>query len=180
MGLDKTISERRSVRKFEKTKLTKQQIDEILETAKMTPSWANTQGWHFFILQDENRINELVDNCYPNNRASEASRSAGALFIACYETDKSGFFRGVDMNTHGSWGMFDLGAACQNIALKIHDMGLGSVIIGAYNLDKVKEFVPFDKTSKNLELGAIIAVGKKAEEPIMPKRKSIDEISTFI
>ncbi|MDN5303911.1 MAG: hypothetical protein PWP46_790 [Fusobacteriaceae bacterium] len=70
--------------------------------------------------------------------------------------------------------MFDLGLACENISLKIHDMGLGSVIIGAYDYNKAKEIL---EIPENIELCAFISIGKPTQKNrVMPKRKNIDEI----
>lgn len=175
MELNKAINERRTIRKFTDYYVSDEELKEMMEAVKMTPSWANTQSWRFCIIRDKAKIAELVETYSVSNPARECSKGASVLIAACYEKDAAGVSRarGVNYNNIGNWGMFDLGAACQTLSLKIHDMNLGSVIIGAYDYEKAGKIL---EIPENIELAAIIAVGKPAEEKKAPKRKEFEEI----
>jgi nitroreductase len=50
MELAAAIRERRSIRKFKSQNVPKSIITEILEEARWSPSWGNTQPWYLYIL----------------------------------------------------------------------------------------------------------------------------------
>jgi len=70
------------------------------------------------------------------------------------------------------WFMFDLGLATQTLCLSAQSQGLGTVIIGLFNHDKVKEilFVP-----EGYEIVALIPIGYPAQKPSAPRRKEIGD-----
>lgn len=169
----KLILERRSIREFDDYYVTDEDLYELLEAARFAPSWANTQSPYFIALRDKEVIKNLVETCYPNNRASKCSLGASLILVACYEKGKAGFFREADFNKVGTWGMFDLGLACQNISLRAHEMGLGTVIVGAYDFDNAKDILGIEEP---YEIGAIIPVGRRAVAPKAPPRRDIKDM----
>jgi nitroreductase len=50
MELRTAIEGRRSIRKFKPTEIPSEIIRDILETARWSPSWGNTQIWEFYVL----------------------------------------------------------------------------------------------------------------------------------
>jgi nitroreductase len=50
MELTAAIRGRRSIRKFEPRDIPKEVITDILETARWSPSWGNTQPWSLYVL----------------------------------------------------------------------------------------------------------------------------------
>ncbi len=53
MELVKAVKERRSIRKFKPDEVPQSLITEILDLARWSPSWGNTQPWEFYILTGE-------------------------------------------------------------------------------------------------------------------------------
>jgi nitroreductase len=53
MELQQTLRERRSIRAFTADPVPEELIREILEDARWSPSWANTQAWHVFVACGE-------------------------------------------------------------------------------------------------------------------------------
>ena len=53
MDFMKVIQERRSVRKYRDTPVPDEIIREVLEAARRSPSWANTQVWRFIVVKDQ-------------------------------------------------------------------------------------------------------------------------------
>ena len=71
--------------------------------------------------------------------------------------------------------MFDLGLAVQNLCLKAHELGLGTVIVGLMDHEKCKEILSLPE---NYEVVVILPVGKPLETDKKPTpRKSLDEIT---
>lgn len=57
----KTISKRRSIRKFEEKQISDQELQAILDAGLQAPSGHNDQSWFFSVLQDKKLIKELSD-----------------------------------------------------------------------------------------------------------------------
>jgi nitroreductase len=53
MDVRTAIKERRSIRRFKPDEVPKETIKEILEEARWSPSWGNTQPWEFFVLMGD-------------------------------------------------------------------------------------------------------------------------------
>ena len=63
-----------------------------------------------------------------------------------------------------------------NLCLKAHELGLATLIMGIYDEAAIRKFFNIDE---NQIIVAVIAVGYAAEEPPMPKRKTVDDITVF-
>ncbi len=50
MDVRTAVKERRSIRKYKPDEVTQNIVREILEDARWSPSWANTQGWGFYVV----------------------------------------------------------------------------------------------------------------------------------
>ena len=75
------------------------------------------------------------------------------------------------------WEMFDAGIATQTFCLAAHEKGVGSVIMGIFDEDKVAELISLEEGRK---VAALIAVGYPDEEPALPKRKEVEELVRFL
>lgn len=73
--------------------------------------------------------------------------------------------------------MFDAGIASQTFCLAAYEKGIGSVILGIFDQDRIESIlqIPEDR-----ELVALIPVGYAAETPAAPKRKPVDDLLSFI
>lgn len=67
--------------------------------------------------------------------------------------------------------MFDVGVASQTLCLAAHEAGLGTVIMGITDLLHIPE---------DQELAALIAIGYPDIDPDAPKRKSVDDLLTYL
>ena len=75
------------------------------------------------------------------------------------------------------WQMFDVGVASQTLCLAAHEAGLGTVIMGIWDEDGITDLlhIPEDQ-----ELAALIAIGYPDIVPDAPKRKSVDDLLTYL
>lgn len=173
MELQEAIFKRRSVRKFTDYYVTDDEIEILMEAAKMAPSWANTQSWEFVIVRDKYLIKKTVELYSEFNPAKKCSLTASALIVAVAKKNLAGCKNGVERTKFSNWFMFDLGCAIQNISLKAHEIGLGSVIVGLFAHDNCKDVlcIPPD-----YEAVAILPVGKPLDtgKPA-PKRKELKD-----
>ena len=62
------------------------------------------------------------------------------------------------------------------MCLAAHERGLGTVIMGLYDINKAEEILEVPEGQK---LMALVAVGYPDEEPVAPKRKTVEDLLTF-
>ena len=60
MEFREVLEKRRSVRKYKDTPVPKESILKVLEAARIAPSAAHKQPWHFIVVQDEERRRQLA------------------------------------------------------------------------------------------------------------------------
>ncbi len=159
MELNEAIMKRRSIRRFTEYYVTDEEIGTLLEAARWAPSWANTQVWEFIVVRDGERIQQVASTYSELNPAIKVTKSATALIIACAKTGVSGCYDGKDTTKFSCWYMFDLGLAVQNICLRAHDIGLGTVVVGLLDHDKCRKVL---SVPQEYEVVAVIPVGKPA------------------
>ena len=63
MDIRRVIKERRSIRKFKPDQVPENLIREILEEARWSPSWGNTQPWEFYVVSGETLRKFKIANC---------------------------------------------------------------------------------------------------------------------
>lgn len=104
---------------------------------------------------------------------------APVLILVTTLTPRSGFERdGTPSTSKGThWESFDAGIATQTLCLAAHEEGLGTMVMGVYDEDKVIETA---KIPAGQKVSAMVAIGYADELPAMPKRKSADEILIFL
>lgn len=125
------IRKRRSVRKYEETAVSDDQINQVLETVRYAPSWANKQGWNILIVKDaavRGRLSEALEG----NPGARAVVAAPVLIAVCMDPEASGSLPGRE------YFMADAGILMDHIMLEAADLGLGTVFIGMFDEDKVR------------------------------------------
>ncbi len=136
MEIMEAIKTRRSVRKYKDIPVSDKVLNEILEAARLAPSWANTQCWRFIVVRDT-AVKAALAEMIGKNPSTEAIKTAPIVIVACAELGKSGFYKGVAVSDLGDWFMYDVAIAMEHIALAAHALGLGTVHVGL-NFDSKK------------------------------------------
>jgi len=173
MELSEAISRRRSVRKFTGDTVTDEEIRQLLEAVRLAQSWANTQVWEFVVVRDRQRIEQVTGTYVEKNPATKCSLAASVLLVACAKTGVSGCYGGRDVTKFPGWFMFDLGIAVQNLCLKAHEIGLGTVVVGFLDHDACRQIVGLPD---GYEVVAVLPVGRPATELKQgPPRKELRE-----
>jgi nitroreductase len=170
MDVLQAIKERRSIRRYKSDPIPHDKLMQLLEAVRFAPSWANTQCWEL-ILVDDSRIKEELTKTIPSgNPAIPAFSQAPLIIVACAQMGKAGFSKGQPATDKGDWFMFDMGIAMQNLCLAAHDLGLGTVHVGYFNAQKVKEIL---KVPEGIGVVEMVPVGFPDQEPKPPVRKEI-------
>lgn len=174
MELDKAIAERRSVRKYTDYVVTDDDLRQMLEAARLSQSWANTQVWEFVIVRDKERIRNITGTFAEKNPATKGALNASVLIVACAKKGVSGCYNGKEMTRHKEWFMFDLGIAVENLCLKAHDIGLGTVVVGLMDHDACAKLIGLPE---EYEVVAVLPVGKPEALRGSPGRKELSAMT---
>lgn len=166
------ILNRRSIRRFEDKEISEGILHDILEAARWAPSWGNSQCWEIIIVKNKDQKKELASTLSKKNPATLTVQHAPVVLAMCAELKKSGFYKGTAVTKLGDWFMYDLGIATQNITLAAHALGLGSVIVGAFDHDKAKGLL---NLPKGFEVASLVPIGYPAHSPPPPTRKKIED-----
>ena len=128
----KAILDRRSIRDYAATQLTKEQLSALIEAAFAAPSANNKQPWHFTVVQDSaliDRVHAAASAEILKDPANASPRFADPAFHIFYHAPTAIFITADSTNNPGA-GALDCGIAVENIALSAEGLGLGSVILG--------------------------------------------------
>lgn len=148
------IEERYSVRKFSEEMPSDEQINNILEAARLAPSFMNIQSWHFIVIKNKAMKSLLVKLTSGQRHIEQAP-----IVIACladlncfdfenYKVHQSRRFGMTEerllsvmnspvmnpalkgLNTIKTRGLEELTYAIAYMTLEAHNQGLGACIIG--------------------------------------------------
>lgn len=171
------IKTRRSVRKYTDEKVSEELIKEIVSAASFAPSWKNSQTTRYIAITDPERKSRLSKECCAEHNQSIID-GAPALIATLIVDKRSGFERDGSYSTirEDNWQAFDNGIATQTLCLAAHEKGLGTVIMGLYDIDKAQEIL---QVPEGQLLMSLVAIGYPAENPAAPKRKELEDILTF-
>lgn len=174
------IRTRRSIRKFKDAAVDHDTMNAIIAAAAMAPSWKNTQISRYNIIEDRALLNDIADNCIMDFEYNQKTiRHAPQLVVVSMIEKRCGYERDGSFSTskEDRWEMFDAGIASQTFCLAAHDMGIGTVILGIFDEDKVAKAIQLPEGQK---VAALIAMGYPDQECEAPKRKTVDELVRYL
>lgn len=173
------IKTRRSVRKFTDEAVSKEILEQIVEAAAFAPSWKNTQISRYIAVTDEKVKQKLADECMLGFEFNQKTANRAPVVVAMTmikgrsDYEKDGSFT-TSQGTH--WQSFDAGIAAQTFCLAAHELGLGTVIMGIYDEEKVAALLDIPEGQS---VSALIALGYPAEQPQTPPRKDVETLLSF-
>ena len=175
------LTNRRSVRKFTDKEVPREVIEKIVETARMAPSWKNTQTARFTAVYDQDIKKKIAEEGTLGFVQNTATINASPVLIVETTVGKrSGYERDGSFTTAKGthWESFDAGIAAQTFCLAAYEQGLGTIIMGYFDEDMIKELLGID--DEDMRVSAVIGLGYPAEEPVAPPRKDVEKLLTFV
>lgn len=179
MDIINAIKTRRSIRSFANKAVTAENIAQVVDTAAYAPSWKNSQTTRYTAILDQSTKDKLAKDCmlgfeYNTNTVN----GAPCIIVVSTVNGRSGYERDgsptTDKGTH--WQSFDAGIATQTFCLAAHEAGLGTVIMGIFDANKVAQLISLPEGQS---VSALIAIGYPTETPDAPKRKSSADLLTI-
>ncbi len=177
MKVVEAIKNRRSIRSFRDQKVSKETMISIIETSKYAPTWNHFQIVRYNVIEDKDMIGKIAQEALLDFRHNMGIvEGAAGIMIMSHVAGKSGRFPGIQKSAE-EWEMFDAGCAAQSFSLAAYAHGVGSVILGAFDQEKLAKII---NLPENEVVSTIIPFGYEVEHPATPPRKSITEVARFL
>lgn len=167
MEFKDVIKGRRSIRKYKEDSVPKEIIMDILNDARLAPSWKNMQCWSFVVVDDVDTKAIIAKTLPEGNPGINAVIQAPVCIVICANPEESGIEDGKD------YYLADSGIAFEHIMLSAYDKGLGTCWIGWMNEDKVKAVLDIPQ---NIKIVGITPLGYPDQDPKPRPRKNLNEI----
>ena len=175
-GFMDILKSRRSVRNYKDKEVPVEIVNHVLDTVKWTPSWANTQCWEIVWVKEKAIKEKLQATISKGNPATKSIVTAPVLFALCGKLQSSGYYKGEVATKFGDWFLYDLGIATQTLCLTAEYFGLGTVIVGLFDHNRVKDIL---RVPDGYEIVTLIPMGYPAKKPSAPKRREVGEFLHF-
>lgn len=177
MDLDEIIAKRHSVRKYEKKKVAREDILKCIQAAVYAPSARNNQPWKFIVVDDEEKTAQIADAYELSNGKKDFFIYQVPVFVVmAYDISQDNKVRS-GWRDNRYFADIDMGLAIENFCLKATELGLGTLIIGAINQEKICRILNIPEENKPK---VMIALGYSAEDSVPAKvRKSLEEKVVF-
>ncbi len=172
MEVFEAIKTRHSVRHYKPDPISDDILKKVLESARLSPSWGNTQCWRFIVVKDKATKEKLSETT--QTRAKQALIEAPVVIVACAELKRSGFKGGIEASDKGDWFMFDVAVAMQSMVLEAWSLGLGTVYVGLFAAPAAKQLL---KVPEGYALVAMLPLGYPEGEITVSSRKELSEIT---
>jgi nitroreductase len=121
-----TIMTRTSIRSFTDRAVSADTVEMLLRAGMAAPTAVNLQPWHFVVVNDRAKIDELGGN----GRQSQMWHESPLVIVVCGNMEKA--MEGVGQ----AFWVHDCSAATENILLAAHALGLGAVWTGCYPIEE--------------------------------------------
>lgn len=162
------VRSRQSIRKFESTDISEENVSDILEVGFSAPSAGNRQPWRVVIVRNKNTKAALVKAALNQRFIVQAP----VVLVVCAVPEESAERYGKRGKT--LYVLQDTAALTQNLLLAAHMKGYGACWIGAFDEALTAKAV---NVPNNMRPVAIIPIGLIAgSAPEMRPRKPLDVV----
>lgn len=193
------IQKRRSIRKFKTTPLTSEQINNLLEAARLAPSGCNVQPWRFIIVNDTQLKTKLCEASFDQQFIKDApivivccsdlhswkeskektqellNRADINLGEKCEKALMEKVEKATANSTHERIpsAMLNVAIAIEHIVLTAVELGLGSCWVRLFDEKKVKQIL---NLPEHIFVVALLPIGIPDEDPPARPRLPLSKI----
>lgn len=121
-------SSRFSVRSYSPREVEEEKIEQLLLAAQVAPTAKNNQSFRIFLLQSEEALRKARE-CSP------LTYGAPLIMLFCYNEEEA--FAAPDVRVN--FGLVDASIAATHVMMQATELGLGSVWVGYFEEDKIRE-----------------------------------------
>ena len=209
MEFFETVSKRKTIRKYSKEQPPVEDIEKIINSARLAPSATNSQNWKFIAIYNDEIKQKMADAVFCRysqiqtlvndeefHKKIDYYKNFSIFFkdapvvIACVETKRESIMTEY-MKKYGlsyeeilllrpDSSLLSMGAAIENMCLSAADLGYGTCWMCA-PIVAYKEFKQILKLDETDKIVSLLALGKPYGENVnRPEKKSLDEIMSVI
>ena len=191
------IEERRSIRKYKSQNINNEQIEKIVNAARLAPSAKNRHPWTYIVYRDisEDKVLDVMEEGLKKEQAEHLllpksafglpdafntlriMREAPAIIIVMNTNGKSPYkVISTDERVTEICDSLSIGASIENMILKATEIGLGTLWIAntCFAYDALMEYIGLPG-----QLIGAVAVGYADEQPKERPRKTLLEIMEY-
>ncbi len=172
------IKERYSVRSYLDKPIEEEKLKLILESARLAPSASNTQPWHFYIVEDKEKIKNLAEKMPIGTQVVINSFIAQAPVVVVATAGPTDLLHRVaSFIINKKWYYMDIAIALEHMVLTAWELGIGSCWIGWFDEKRIKALL---NVARGEEIVAMLTLGyPKEKKEAFKNRKKLEEITTF-
>ena len=170
MEISQVIRDRRSIRKYKDTPVEREKIEQVLNAARLAPSWKNLQCWRFLVLTDAAARASLLAAFPEDNPGKKAISAAPAVIVVCADPAQSAVENGIE------YYIADAAAAFENLCLAALELGLGTCWMGMYDEGVLRERLGIPA---GIRVIGVTPLGYPDQEPRPRPRKELTEIAYY-
>jgi len=175
MTIMEAVTTRRSIREYKEGEIPQADLLEILEAARLAPTWKNSQTGRYYVAATP-EAQAKIRACLP--AYNQKSSANAALIVTAYEKGISGFNGAEPVNELGNeWGAYDLGLQNMLLTLRARELGLDTLIMGIRDGDALRVAAGIPDTEA---VFAVIALGYRDQDPAARPRRDTAEIVQFL
>jgi nitroreductase len=167
MDFFEVLKKRHSVRRFKEKKIEKDKIRKLLEAANSAPSAGNLQAYRIILVKD----NALRQRLARVSCSQDFIFQAPINLVFCADGLRSA--QGYGKRGETLYSIQDATISCAHVHLAAVDLGLGSVMVGAFDEEEVSKLL---KIPNHLRPVIILPVGYPDESPEGSPRRSLDDL----
>lgn len=159
--------QRYSVRKMSPEKVKQEDLDKILEAARLAPTAKNMQRQRLLVINTEEGIEEI-------KKCTQCDFGASTVIVISYEKDdaenESDFSR--------KYGLIDTGIVATHMCLEATNLGLGTTMVGLFDRELTSKLF---NIPKEYQPELLLPIGYIDRKPsiLHTRRKNIDEITKY-
>ena len=157
MNVYDAILSRRSIRRFKQDTISLELLKKFVNGARLSPSAANLQPLEYVIINEKDLCKKIFETlgwaAYLTPTWAPSENERPVAYIIILVNDKN-----------NKYAIRDVSLASENIVLAAEEEGIGSCIM--YNI-KRETIRKLFKISESIIIDSIIALGYKAENPIV-------------
>ena len=159
--------ERYSVRKMTDEKVKQEDLDKILEAARLAPTAKNMQRQRLLVINTEEGIKKIKE-------CTQCDFGASTIIVISYEKDdeenESEFSR--------KYGLIDTGIVAIQMCLEATNLGLGTTMVGLFDRELTKEKF---NIPKKYQPELLLPIGYIDRKPsiLHDKSKAIEELVEY-
>lgn len=96
MDIFQVFRDRRSIRRYKDTAVETDKLEQVLDAARLAPSWKNLQCWRFLVVREQKSREKLLAALPVDNPGCRAIATAPVIIVVCGDPTASGVENGIE------------------------------------------------------------------------------------